>query len=124
MYRALYTVGVVAISVLLLGGDFYFLSDVIAGASLGALVVNTREHRIRCGLMHLNRHLPGLDVPASIDCMRPQAAPVPQFWAANKDARARPHWHAGGRVPERQPCKVTAAAMGGKPQSPAPIDAA
>jgi hypothetical protein len=60
--------------VLLLAGDFHFLSDVIAGAfvgaSLAALVLNMWEHRIRCGLMHLNRHLPGFDVPASIDCMR------------------------------------------------------
>jgi membrane-associated phospholipid phosphatase len=75
MHRALYAIGVAAISVVLLAGDFHFLSDVIAGAfigvSLSALVVNMWEHRIRCGLMHLNRHLPGLDVPASIDCMRP-----------------------------------------------------
>jgi membrane-associated phospholipid phosphatase len=74
MYRALYTAGVAAISILLLAGDFHFLSDVIAGAfvsvSLAALVLNMWEHRIRCGLMHLNRHLPGFDVPASIDCMR------------------------------------------------------
>ena len=73
MYRALYAAGVALMSVVLLAGDFHFLSDVIAGAFLGitlsALVVNLWEHRIRSGLMHLTRHLPGIHEAATIDCI-------------------------------------------------------
>lgn len=57
MHRAVYGGSVAAISILLLAGDFHFLSDVIAGVfvgiSLSALVVNIWEHRLRSGLTHL-----------------------------------------------------------------------
>ena len=57
MLRALCAVSVATISVVLLAGDFHFLSDVIAGAfvgtSLSALIVNMWEHRMRNGLMPL-----------------------------------------------------------------------
>ena len=74
MLRVLSVVSVATISVALLAGDFHFLSDVIAGAFLGmslsALVVNLWERRMRCGLLYLNRHPPGLNTPASTDCAR------------------------------------------------------
>jgi membrane-associated phospholipid phosphatase len=57
MLRALCAVSVAIIMVVLLAGDFHFLSDVIAGAfigvSLSVLVVNMWEHRMRSGLMDL-----------------------------------------------------------------------
>jgi membrane-associated phospholipid phosphatase len=56
MLRALCALSVATISVALLAGDFHFLSDIIAGAfigaSLSALVVHLWEHRIRVGLLH------------------------------------------------------------------------
>ena len=71
MLRVLSVVSVATISVALLAGDFHFLSDVIAGAFLGmslsALVVNLWERRMRCGLLYLRRHQPGLNTPASTD---------------------------------------------------------
>jgi membrane-associated phospholipid phosphatase len=75
--RALCTATVAAISAALIAGDFHFLSDVIAGAFLGAslsaLVVNVWERRIRCGLMRLSSARPGLNVFAAIECARGSA---------------------------------------------------
>jgi membrane-associated phospholipid phosphatase len=75
--RALCAATVAAISAALVAGDFHFLSDVIAGAFLGAslsaLVVNVWERRIRCGLMRLSSAMPGLNVSAAIECARGSA---------------------------------------------------
>jgi membrane-associated phospholipid phosphatase len=69
--RAFCAAIVAAISVALVAGDFHFLSDVIAGAFLGAslsaLVVNVWERRIRCGLMRLSSAMPGRNVWLDFD---------------------------------------------------------
>jgi hypothetical protein len=51
------------------------------------------------------------------------SARVPQFRAANKDARARPRWHAG-RSSAGRAAVQSRSGYGGKPQSAAPIEAA
>src|SRR4029077_6842650 len=85
--RAFCAATVAAILAALVAGDFHFLSDIIAGAfvgiSLSALVVNLWEHRMRWALMRLSSHLPGLDVPAAIDCIRGKTGPRPLIPAAS-----------------------------------------